>query len=416
MERLMATPATVPEAVTEQYKSIQTLQALAIRASRRAWAKVIPGSLSRSWDSALRDLVPIMSAVQLRAATAGADYGVWALAEQGEYVAPDAFVDPRGFAGVAADGRSLSGMLYSPVTDVKALIGGGMSVRQALSSGSNSLDRLVQTAVADASRQAASVDIATRPQVGYVRMLNPPSCGSCVILAGRFYRWNSGFLRHPKCDCIHSPAKGSQALKSEGLVDDPYEYFNGLSEKDQNNIFGKGKAQAIRDGGDIFRVQNSYRGKDGLFTAEGTGKRGFARDLKGQRLTPEGIYKQAKTREEAVALLERHGYVTPQGQVPGGAIVGQREGFGALGRGGTRVGARAAVEKARVSGVHSPTSRATMTDAERRLNDSRSRYEQALSGRNPYSRDGKGLTPMLSAQAETDYRRWLASGGQIFPS
>lgn len=413
----MATPAAVPEAVTEQYKSIQTLQALAVQASRRAWARVHPGSLSNSWESVLtRDLVPIVAAVQLRAATAGADYGVWALAQQGEYVPPDAFVDPRGFAGVAADGRSLGGMLYSPVTDVKSLIAGGASVRQAMSSGQVSLDRLVRTAVSDAGRQAASVDIATRPQVGYVRMLNPPSCGACVILAGRFYRWNAGFLRHPKCDCIHAPAKGSNALKSEGLVDDPYAYFGSLSEKEQNDIFGKSKAQAIRDGGDIFRVQNAYRGKDGLFTAEGTGKRGFARDLKSQRLTPEGIYKQANTREEAVALLEKHGYVLPQGQIPGGAIVGQREGFGSLGRGGTRVGARSAVELARETGVRDPRVRATMTDAERRLNDSRSRYEQVLSGRNPYSRDGKGLTPMLSAQAETDYRRWLASGGQIFPS
>lgn len=413
----MATPATVPEAVTEQYKAIQALQVFALAASRRAWAKVAPGALSRTWEFLVaRDVVPVLAAVQLQAATAGADYGVWALAQQGEYVAPDAFVDPRGFAGVAADGRSLSGMLYSPVTDVKSFIAGGMSVRQAMSAGQGSLDRLVRTAVSDAGRQAASVDIATRPQVGYVRMLNPPSCGSCVILAGRFYRWNAGFLRHPKCDCIHAPAKGAAALKSEGLVDDPYEYFGSLSEKDQNDIFGKGKAQAIRDGGDIFRVQNSWRGRDGLFTAEGTGKRGFASDLRGQRLTPEGIYKQAKTREEAVALLEKHGYVIPQGQVPGGAIVGQREGFGALGRGGTRVGAREAVERARATGVRDPAVRATMTDAERRLNDSRSRYEQVLSGRNPYSRDGKGLTPMLSAQAETDYRRWLASGGQIFPS
>ena len=227
--------------------------------------------MSASWDSILaRDLVPVLAAVQLRAATSGADYGVWALAQQGEYVAPDAFVDPRGFAGVAADGRSLGGMLYSPVTDVKSLIAGGASVQQAMASGRSSLDRLVRTAVSDAGRQAASVDIATRPQVGYVRMLNPPSCGACTILAGRFYRWNAGFLRHPKCDCIHAPAKGADALKSEGLVDDPYAYFGSLSEKEQNDIFGKGKAQAIRDGGDIFRVQNAYRGKDGLFTAEGT--------------------------------------------------------------------------------------------------------------------------------------------------
>jgi hypothetical protein len=413
----MATPAATPEAAVQQYRDIQALQVFAVGAARRSWAKVMPGALSGSWEHLVtRDLVPVLAAVQLRAAVAGAGYGVWALAEQGEYVAPDTFVDPRGFAGRAADGRSLGGMLYSPVTDVKALVGGGMAVRQALASGRNSLDRLVQTAVADASRQAASVDIATRPQVGYARMLNPPSCGACVVLAGKFYRWNAGFLRHPKCDCIHVPSKGYHALKSEGLVDDPYEYFNGLSEKDQNNIFGKSKAQAIRDGGDIFRVQNSYRGKDGLFTAEGTGKRGFARELRGQRLTPEGIYKQAKTREEAVKLLEQHGYVLPQGQIPGGAVVGQREGFGALGGGGARVGARNAVEEARRTGVRDPRIRATMTDAERRLFDSRSRYEQVLDGRNPYSRDGKGLTPLLAAQAETDYRRWLATRGQIFSS
>lgn len=413
----MATPATVPEAAAEQYRTIQALQVMALRASRRAWANVIPGVLSRSWELLLtRDLLPVMEGIQLRAATSGANYGVWALADQGVYVPPDSFVDPRAFAGVAADGRSLGGMLYSPVTDVKTAIAGGASVRQALAVGRGSLDRLVSTAVSDAGRQAASVDIATRKSVGYVRMLNPPSCGACVVLAGKFYRWNAGFLRHPKCDCIHVPAKGSEAAKTEGLVDDPYQYFNGLSEKDQNAIFGKAKAQAIRDGGDIYRVQNSWRGRDGLFTTEGTGRRGFASNLRGQRLTPEGIYKQASSRGEAVKLLEQHGYILPQGQIPGGAVVGQREGFGALGRGGTRVGAREAVERARATGVRDPRTRATMTDAERRLFDSRSRYELVLSGRNPYSRDGKGLTPMLAAQAETDYRRWLASGGQIFPS
>jgi hypothetical protein len=413
----MATPAATPAAAVQQYKDVQALQVLAVRAARRAWDKVIPGALSRSWELLLvRDVVPVITGVQLQAAVAGAAYGVWALAEQGAYVAPDAFVDPRGFAGSAADGRSLEGMLYSPVTDVKTAIAGGASVRQALASGRSRLDSLVSTAVADAGRQAASTDIATRRNVGYVRMLNPPSCGRCVILAGKFYRWNAGFLRHPKCDCIHVPSKGADALKSEGLIDDPYEYFNSLSEHDQNKVFGKGKAQAIRDGGDIFRVQNSWRGRDGLFTTEGTGKRGFASNMRGQRLTPEGIYKTAKNREEAVRLLEQHGYVLPQGQVSGGAVVGQREGFGALGRGGTRVGAREAVERARASGVRDPRVRATMTDAERRLNDSRSRYEQVLDGRNPYSRDGKGLTPMLSARAETDYRRWLASGGQIFSS
>ena len=60
-----------------------------------------------------------------------------------------------------------------------------------------SFDRLVTSLVADAARGAESVSIATRPRVGYVRYLSPPSCSRCAILAGRFYRWSTGFLRHP---------------------------------------------------------------------------------------------------------------------------------------------------------------------------------------------------------------------------
>src|SRR5690606_23965723 len=33
----------------------------------------------------------------------------------------------------------------------------------------------------------------------YVRMLTPPSCSRCTVLAGRWYRKNAGFARHPGC-------------------------------------------------------------------------------------------------------------------------------------------------------------------------------------------------------------------------
>src|SRR5690606_41647788 len=41
---------------------------------------------------------------------------------------------------------------------------------------------------------------------GYVRMLNPPSCGRCVILAGTETSSRTAFKRHPGCDCRNIPA------------------------------------------------------------------------------------------------------------------------------------------------------------------------------------------------------------------
>src|SRR5690606_26165994 len=107
---------------------------------------------------------------------------------------------------------------------------------------------LAKTTVADAGRGAAGVDIASRRGVGFVRHLNPPSCSRCSILAGRFYRWNAGFLRHPGCDCIHVAAtdKAMRGGHLEGLIHDPYEYFNGLSESEQNRLYTESGAQAIR--------------------------------------------------------------------------------------------------------------------------------------------------------------------------
>ena len=78
-------------------------------------------------------------------------------------------------------------------------------------------------------------------------------------------------------------------------------------------------------------------------------------------------------------------------------------------------------------------SRYTMTEAERRLYDAETRYRMVLEGRNPFASPGFGstpdpfgsrlntigtggapLTPQIAAAVEKDYRRWLASGGQMF--
>lgn len=157
-------------------------------------------------------------------------------------------------------------------------------------------DRLVLSLIADAGRTAMSVDIATRPAVtGYVRSLNPPSCSRCAILAGRVYRYSTGFQRHPRCDCLMTPTNDTAG---RSLVTDPLAAFNrgeirGLSAAD---------TQAIRDGADISQVVNVRRATAGL--TEGSSV--LARE---DRLTPAGIYRLASDKAAALAMFRRDGYV-----------------------------------------------------------------------------------------------------------
>jgi hypothetical protein len=398
----------IPDAAVAHYKQMQRLQALVVVAASDLWSGVSLADLSGSWAAQVSALVPLLAGVQVRAASEGASYGAATLAEQGLYEAPERFVDPSAFGGVASDGRSLEGLLYAAVPHVKTLIAGGMDPGQAVKQGGKFLTTIARTQVADAGRGAAGVDTATRRGVGYVRMLNPPSCSRCSILAGKFYRWNTGFHRHPKCDCVHVQTNAVAAAETEGLVHDPYEYFKSLSTEDQDRNYTKAGAQAIRDGGDIFQVVNSRRGMKpgGLITTEGTSRRGNFGKTRGPRLTPEAIYGKGLSREQTLAELERYGYILPGGQNPTGVIRGQAEGFGQLGRGGTRVGVREAVLKARATGVRDPNMRATMTAAELNAFDAQARWDSLRKGVNPFN-PKRPLTPAISARIENDFRKYV---------
>ncbi|GAA3699091.1 hypothetical protein GCM10022377_10120 [Zhihengliuella alba] len=394
---------TIPAPAVDHYKQMQRLQSLGKLQARRAWSQVQVGMISPSWELILRNsgLVAAMSALQEEAAVAGASYGAATLAAQGLYEPPQAFVDPTGFAGFASDGRPLDGLMYSAAPHTKRLIGGGMDPQQAKIKGGKFLEMAVGTLIADSGRGAAGVDTATRKGVQYVRMLNPPSCARCVILAGRVYWWNTGFSRHPGCDCVHVQTMHG---KAEGATTDPYEYFESLSDKERQKVFTKAGAQAIDDGADIYQVVNSRRGMKpgGLVTYEGTSRRGFYGRGKPPRLTPEAIYRKGLSREETIAELERYGYIVGGGQTPEGAIRGRVDGFGALGRGGTRRGASAEIAEARRTGIRPEGARNSLTAAERRLQDSRLRWEAVQQGRNPYGR--WRLTPEQEAQIEYEYR------------
>jgi hypothetical protein len=171
-------------------------------------------------------------------------------------------------------------------------------------------------------------------------MLNPPSCGRCVILAGKTFRQAEAFNRHPGCDCRNVP---SSEDTGDDARTDPKAYLDGLSADEQDRILGsKANGQAFRDGADMNQLINAYRkagavrpaqvhGVDIKYTREGTTRRGHAywqmsqaqyikeqsvfKDgskyyrLKSPRLMPESIYKIAKDQDDAKRLLKLYGWV-----------------------------------------------------------------------------------------------------------
>lgn len=155
-------------------------------------------------------------------------------------------------------------------------------------------DRLVESLVQDAGRAAQSVAVAARPEVGWVRHLTLPSCERCAVLAGRVYRFSQGFQRHPNCDCTMIPV----TVASPDFTYD----FRELALSGQVTGLSKADRQAIRDGADPTQVINARR----VSGMRESGRVLWRRD----RMTPEAIYRQASTRDEALELLRRYRYLT----------------------------------------------------------------------------------------------------------
>jgi hypothetical protein len=330
-------------AADRNYREMRRLEAFAMALLRRAWSRVDPANLVPSWDREAARVLAQFANLQLQAATLGATFAAAAVTAQGIRSQPEAKVRPEALAGWASDGRPLETLLQTP-----AAVASRVAPERAIDAGRASVDRIARTQIADANRVAAGVDRVTRPQVGWVRMLTPPSCDRCLILAGRVYRWSDGFDRHPNDDCISVPAAEDRA---GDLRTDPDAYLKSLTVEEQDHILGKANAQAWRDGADLNQLVNAKRGmqdttvfgQDVQITTEGTTTRGLAgqrliaqgarvateqgefvrrRSREGEvtrrvarqrvqvpRLTPESIYKHAKDRDDALRLLHRFGYI-----------------------------------------------------------------------------------------------------------
>ncbi|AIY19651.2 hypothetical protein GUY44_07445 [Pimelobacter simplex] len=171
--------------------------------------------------------------------------------------------------------------------------------------------------VQDAARSAGQAEMYAQGQAFYVRILVPPSCKRCTVLAGRIYRTDAAFDRHPGCDCTSESCASLQDALDRGLVVTPEDAF----ERGWIRDLTEAEMQAIRDGSDVTTVINSA---SGISTAEvfghrvkvtryGTTRRAAWRKRNPSRpvrLRPESIYEIAADREDALRLLRLYGYLT----------------------------------------------------------------------------------------------------------
>lgn len=329
---------------------------------KRAWRQMSPADLDASWARVRMDVWSVTAGAQFAAAQAADSYLQDILTAQSIRPRPVGRVAPSALAGVASDGRPLDTLLDQSVVAVRVALAAGATLDRAMATGYATLDMITHTQVADAGRVADQVAVAADLAVeGWVRMLTgATSCSRCVILAGKWFRWNEGFERHPADDCVHIPA--AEDTPSGDPATDPTAYFNGLTEAQQNKIFTIAGAQAIRDGANMAQVVNARRGASGMAyasrltasdvrilrggrtrgrleaqqsfgrdtftTTEGTTVRGLAgyrlgartsgvrlpgaryRSARPPRLMPEQIYQIAgDDRDEAIRLLRRNAYV-----------------------------------------------------------------------------------------------------------
>jgi hypothetical protein len=298
--------AAPPEAAAEFYARTQRIVAAALMALRSRLPGFRASAIDASFAVLLPDLVTVLAAMQLLTVRNVATFLPQLIDELGLDAPAVADLQAPAFLG-ASSGVPLETLFDTVPEQAKMWSGQGASLDDIEARAGSLLEGIFETQLADTSRAATSVSITARPAVtGYVRMTSSGACGRCIVLAGRFYRYNADFLRHPRCHCYGVPATRQAG---RGISSSPEEMFNRLSSQEQIRAFGKANAQAIRDGADISRVVNATGRQSGMTSTISGVKVTTEAAANGLRLVPEAIYKLASTRDEAISLLTKYGYL-----------------------------------------------------------------------------------------------------------
>lgn len=251
-----------------------------------------------AWRNAVQAIGNRLLVLQVTAAMYADAYLNDVLDAQGADPAAEAQVNPGAFSDLTDGGGSwLQGLVFA--ANSVRLPGVEWWTRFQFVAGS-----IVVTGLNDVARGAVQSGMQARPAVlGYVRMLRGTSCARCAILAGRRYHSAVAFKRHKRCDCVHVPDTEDTG---GDWTTDPNRYFRRLSRDEQDRLFTKAGAEAIRLGADMSQVVNARKGisvaraygQEVLRTLEGTTKRGIA----GQRLAAEGFSKTSGLKSSKYAF------------------------------------------------------------------------------------------------------------------
>lgn len=330
----------LPEAALS-YSALQRgeIQA-ALAATSRLWRRM-GSDFDASYARFEPSLLAVLFTAQERVADSALAY-VPAVLDEVEGSVPDPLYRSAGsrFVGVAGDGLPVASMAYGAVVHAKQGVAAGLEPAVALAKAGQFLNLSAGTMLSDTGRAAEKVSGGAHRVKLWTRMLNPPSCGRCVVLAGKTTSHQTAFLRHPGCDCRNVP---SSENSPDDARTDPHAYLSGLSEAEQDRVLGSAaNGRAFRDGADMNQLINAYRRKGAVragqvngqgikYTREGTTRRGraywqmseagYVKDqgmfkdgskmrpkLKAPRLMPETIYQIAKDQDDAKRLLKLYGW------------------------------------------------------------------------------------------------------------
>lgn len=350
--------STVAELALARQARLVAINQTATNRALQVWQRMDPNNLTASW--ALNgDLITQQAVSAQLAAAAGSERFTNAVSAQYDFAAAPDVVVPEAIAGVDGAGRNLGGLLYGAVTTTKTATGAGMSLPDAFRSGAAYLASMMKTAVSDAARRSDNVSATGKGYTHYVRVVGGGACSRCAMLAG-IRSSSTAFPRHPACQCTAAPVPGDRdtAKVPKGLHDSADSYFESLSAAEQDRVFTKAGAEAIRAGADPVQVVSARRGATGITTSRGIGRStipnsgrrltrtviGYGQDgapvevyttsegttrygtyAKAQRpfnsptrarLMPESIMSIARTPAEARVLLRDAGYLTTPGLSP----------------------------------------------------------------------------------------------------
>lgn len=396
------------ESPRNQYQVQQGISATTAAAVARAW-QAMGDDFDESWARVRPRMLSVVEAGRAAAVANAIPYTPAVLAETGQVDAGVGALAQAAFLASAPDGRDMGSLLDESIVKAKTVVAGGAGPGEALASSGRWLSMVTLTTLADTRRMVYQADIIQRPTLtGYVRMLNMPSCRRCIALAGKWFRWNEGFQRHPNCDCTHIP--GAENVVGDARTD-PYLAFKSMTEEQQEQTFGRSEARAIREGADLYKVVNQS-----------------VRKLPTANSAIDRIYRTAGTRSNAIRMLQQQGFILDRGQVnvplsPGvrtdAQVLAAGRGRGAVTIGGQTVTTgRAARFDATRTGVRDPLNRSTMTAAERRLYDASYRLRYARTAGNVPRSIGPSTadrfaspipaTPERLAELERDLAREVA--------